>query len=136
MTGRRVGVGDLVAIPAGPNREIAGHVLFCSAYFDKVVLLALYPVDAHRDAATILEARKQRRLVFTGRQGIVAGHWRRIGVLLPSDEPAVVRFIAGGEVWENDTPVRAATDADMGSLPKLLVKGAGLVEKVAQSLIE
>jgi hypothetical protein len=31
MTGRQVRAGDLVAIPAGPNREIVGHVLFCSA---------------------------------------------------------------------------------------------------------
>ncbi len=100
------------------------------------MLLALHPVDAHRDAIEILEVQSQRRLVFTGSQGIVAGRWRRLGSLQPSDEPAVVRFISCGHVWENDTPVREATVADVASRPRLLVKGAGLVEKVAQSLIE
>jgi hypothetical protein len=136
MTDRQVHPGDLVAIPAGVNREIVGHVLFCSAYFRNVVLLALYPVDASRMPAEIPEPQRQRRLLFTGNQAIVTGRWRKLGSLEPSNEPSIIRFISGGDVWENDNPLRAATGTDYVSLPKMLVKGVGLVEKTAQSLVE
>lgn len=125
-----VAAGDVVAIPAGDGVAL-GKVVFLSRYFADVTLLKVLPSRfASIEAALPASFEGPCELVYTAIAPIRAGRWKVIDRQPVSDEErALSRRTSGGEVWIEDRHLGPASEADLASMPKMLIVGQKLVEK-------
>lgn len=139
MTGkRRPKAGQIVAIPTGDGRYVAGKLLFLSKRYRNVALIGLSPREVRVDdpAPGLLEVDLEM-LLYGSKAAVASGRWPILGSSPLSDweRAQSLRRVAGG-VWLADDYVREATPADLEELPEMRVKGDLLVEKAAQAVLD
>jgi hypothetical protein len=135
MKREKIAVGDVALVPTGIGRAIPAKVLYVSSYFKDVILLALYrSVVAHGTGLPEFPD-PPALLVYTSQTPILRGRWPKVGHRPVSDgERGLAKRIVAGDVWLGDECLGPASPEDTKLLPKMLVAGAGLVEKKAVSL--
>ena len=128
-------VGAYLAIPAG-DKSVLAKVIFASSYFANVIALKLYAGSTPEQPMDVTSVEELPfKLFYTGAQPIKSKRWPIIGKGgISSAERELTRRTSGGEVWVEDTHLGLATDADLQTIPKMLVMGGGLIEKYATSL--
>ena len=134
MKRRKISAGDLFLVPVG-NGYLPGKVLFASSYFRGVIQVALYRVEIAN--ATDFDALPEEHaaLFYTGRDPIVSGCWPWVATLARSERDASMSArIVAGDVWVGDRCLGPASEEDRAALPKMLILGASLVEKMAAAL--
>jgi hypothetical protein len=129
-------VGSFVAIPAGDKRLLA-KVIFASTYFANVIALKVYPGAIASEPPDLSNAEKSGfRVFYTSGNSVKSKRWPIVGKAdVSPDERELTRRTAGGEVWVEDQHLGPASEADLASLPKMLVFGDKLVEKHASGLL-
>ena len=126
--------GDVILIPAG-EQFVPAKVLYRSKYFRGVILIGLYNLLVEPQEQVEELPEKISVLLYTGRDPITAGRWPCINNFgLRASEEGHTKRIVGGEVWVEDRCEGVASDEDIKQLPKMLVKGATLVERAAEQL--
>ncbi|MEG3147116.1 hypothetical protein U1839_20885 [Sphingomonas sp. RT2P30] len=130
-------VGSFVAIPAGDKRLLA-KVIFASSYFANVIALKVYPGAIASEPPDLSNTEKGGFKVFyTSGKPVKSKRWPIVGKSdVSPDERELTRRTAGGEVWVEDQYLGPASEADLASLPKMLVLGDKLVEKHASGLLQ
>jgi hypothetical protein len=112
-----------------------GKVLYLSHEFKNVVLLGLYDLTLAEPFLPSTWPSRFYEKVYTSQRMIQDGDWPIVGFeALKDEEKGVARRIVGGEVWLDDQELGTATKEDWAHLPKMLVAGAGLVEKDARTI--
>jgi hypothetical protein len=130
----RVAEGDLVAIDV-PDGAFVSKVIFASAFFRDVILLAVYPAAVWERDRTLAD-REPSLLVYTSGKCIGSNGWRKIGFEPVTElEQQRSRRIVGGGVWLGDEELGPATNADRKSLPKMLIAGCKAVELQLQEIL-
>lgn len=73
-------------------------------------------------------------LIHTGVNLIKKGRWAVLGHMpLSESESESLKRVVGGDVWDADTCLRPASDADLSMIPKMRVFNVkGVEEKVAK----
>ena len=133
MRKKNVEVGEVALIPLEGGGFIPGKVLYLSAYFKDVILLALFPqkLDAETMPASLPD--RPSLLLYTSQLPITKGRWKSVGAQgLRKNEIGIAKRIVANAVWLDDEELRPATDEDRASLPKMSVCGAGWVEEDAE----
>lgn len=128
-------VGAYLIIPAD-DKSLVAKVIFASTYFSNVIALKLF-VGSSADKTLDLTSVEDLpfEVHYTGAQPIRSKRWLVVGKgHISSLERELTRRTAGGETWIEDVHIGPSTDADLQMLPKMLVVGAGLIEKRAAKL--
>jgi hypothetical protein len=130
-------VGSFVAISAGDKRLLA-KVIFASSYFANVIALKVYPGAIASEPPDLSDPERAGFKVFyTTGSSVKSKRWPIVGKADVSPaERELTRRTAGGEVWVEDQHLGPASEADLASLPKMLVFGDKLVEKHARGLLQ
>jgi hypothetical protein len=126
--------GTIISIPCDKSYVVA-KILYVSEYFKNTALLKIYshrfPIDdSYADALN----EDFFELVHTGVDLIKKGKWNVLAnVPLSISESQSLKRIVGGDVWDADKCIGAASDADLSALPKMRVFNVKAVEaKVAK----
>lgn len=130
-------LGSFVAIPAGDKRVLA-KVIFASTYFANVIAVKVYAGAIASEPPDLSNADEAGFTVFyTSGKPVKSKRWPIVGKAdVSADERELTRRTAGGEVWVEDQYIGPASEADLASLPKMLVFGDKLVEKHASGLLQ
>lgn len=135
MKKRDVKTGEIALIPLKDGDFISAKVLYLSAYFKDVILLALFPHKMSAERMPESLPNEPSLLLYTSQLSITKGRWKSVGVQgLRKNEIDKARRIVADEVWLNDEQLRSATDEDLASLPKMSVCGADWVEEDAEEI--
>lgn len=122
--------GSLVTIPTEGGMGIA-KVIFLSEYFAEMICLKLYKKKMPKGASIAPgDFSGPFDLYYTGLDGFKKKRWAIVAnEPVSDDEKTLTRRTAGGEVWVEDTHLGPASDADLATLPEMLVHGYRLIEK-------
>lgn len=129
MNRRDVAPGAIVSIPCGGYYVIA-KVLYVSSYFKNTALLKIYqhriPVGcSYTDAIN----EDSFELTHTGIASIKKGGWAILGHMsLSVSDSQSMKWIVGGDVWDADNCLGAASDADLSTLPRMRVFNVKAIE--------
>ncbi len=133
---KKVSAGDLIAIPAYSGKCVLGKTLFVSKYYKNVVLLRLWSVDVHKIGVEVDKRPTNSFLFFTTQGEIKDGEWEIIGnEKLNAEEPEMLRYYSAGSIYLGHERIGSVTNDDRRCLLKLSVKGYGLVQEEAATIL-
>jgi hypothetical protein len=136
MSKKDVKPGDVVLIPLRGKYGV-GKVLYVSKRYRDVILLGIYRKAVSEESMPTSLPDVMPALVYTSQVAVQQRRWVVVGhEPLKENQQGLAKRIVGGEVWLEDEELRPATSEDARSLPRMLVLGAGLVEKRAEQLTE
>jgi hypothetical protein len=121
--------GAIISIPCDKSYVVA-KVLYVSEYFKNTALLKIYSHRLPIDGSYINAISEDSfELVHTGVDLIKKGRWAVLTHIPLSDsESQSLKRVVGGDVWDADNCLGAASDADLSALPKMNVFNVKAVE--------
>lgn len=131
----KVKAGDCIAIPDANGNSYLGRVLFLSKMVRKAALIEIFHNEdliASFDCADLSKV-KGDRLIWTGRQSIEDGSWKKVGFCIREMGDSEGYFIVGGWLWRKDENIRPASKGDYERFPKMTILGEAAVQNICSS---
>lgn len=112
----------MIEIDVSPDTSVVAKVLYASRFFRDLVLLGVY-LDGY------VADRQPDLLVYTSGKCIGSGGWREVGnEEVSAAERNLSLRIVGGEVWQGDEVLRAASEDDWKKLSNMAASGCAAAE--------